>query len=235
MFYTDFAQDYEEIFPFRSQTYSFLTDHLKKDEAEILDIGCGTGHYCGHFAKDGHIATGIDLDGAMIKSAQENYPGSDFAVIDLNNIRSLDKQFDLVYSTGNVMSHVSYDNLEKFLLELRNKLKKDSLWIFQVINWDYILTLKDFTFPVIETDSRKFIRNYKNIREQKLEFHTELKDKSDNRPLFKDSVTMFPIKSKTYLELHKSMGFHLLGHHSDFSGKEFQSDKFSADIYVFSV
>lgn len=235
MFYTDFAQDYEEIFPFSLQTYTFLKKYMKEGAADILDIGCGTGHYCGRFAEDGHVVTGIDLDGAMIQNARGNYPKSDFSVLDLNEIQSIDKQFDLVYSTGNVLSHVSGESLEIFLMELRKKLKKDSLWIFQVINWDYILPLKEFSFPVIETEGRRFIRNYKDIREQELEFHTELQDKKDKRPLFKDSVTMYPLCSKTLLELHKSMGFQLIGHFSDFSGKEFQSDLFSADIYVFSM
>lgn len=235
MFYTDFAQDYEEIFPFRTQTHSFLTSHLKKENAGILDIGCGTGHYCGRFAEDGHNVTGIDLNGAMIDKARQNYPGADFSVVDLKNIQSVNKKFDLIYSTGNVMSHVSYENLERFLLKLRKKLKKDSLWIFQVINWDYILTLKKFTFPVIETDSRKFIRTYKNISEKELEFHTELQEKSGGKPLFQERITMYPISSNSYVDLHKTMGFQLEGHYSDFSEKQFKSNKFSADIYVFSV
>jgi len=74
MFYSDFADDYEEIFPFRENTYKFISKMIDSGKKDILDIGCGTGHYCGRFAGDGFDACGIDLDREMINTARKKYP-----------------------------------------------------------------------------------------------------------------------------------------------------------------
>jgi len=235
MFYSDFADDYEEIFPFRENTYKFISKMIDSGKKDILDIGCGTGHYCGRFAGDGFDACGIDLDREMINTARKKYPEASFSVLNLTDIGALNRKFDLIFSTGNVMAHVNENELQSFLLSLKVMLNDNSLWIFQVINWDYILELKEFSFPVIETEKRSFIRHYKDIQKNKLIFQTELRDKTNNKSLFQDRVTMYPIRSEKYIKLHESMGFKLMGHYSDFAETPYKSNEFSADIYVFTT
>ncbi|MDA3809190.1 MAG: class I SAM-dependent methyltransferase [Spirochaetaceae bacterium] len=235
MFYSDFADDYEKIFPFSESVYKFLVSYKPSHMKKILDIGCATGHYCGKFTSEGFDATGIDLDSQMILSAENKYNKATFLEMNLNDISSIREQFDMVYSTGNVVAHVPEDDLNIFLDNLKNILTEKGVWIFQVINWDYILTLKEFNFPLIETDTKSFYRKYTNITKNTLIFNTELIDKRSGKSLFKDKVTMYPMPSEHYIKLHEDKGFKLRGHFSDYGKKPFDSKVFSADIYVFSA
>ena len=67
-FYADFAGHYEKIFPFRPAVAAFL-DHWLPAEGRVLDIGCGTGHYCAALDGTGRQAIGVDLDPGMIREA----------------------------------------------------------------------------------------------------------------------------------------------------------------------
>ena len=49
-----------------------------KNNINILDIGCGTGHHVNLFNKKGIKVMGIDKSAAMIKKAKENYPELQF-------------------------------------------------------------------------------------------------------------------------------------------------------------
>jgi 2-polyprenyl-3-methyl-5-hydroxy-6-metoxy-1,4-benzoquinol methylase len=235
MFYSKFSKDYEQIFPFNKKIYSFLKEYLPSYNTTILDIGCASGHYCGRFAADGYNITGIDLDQDMITTAVNTYPKAEFQALNLTDIAALSTEFGMVFSTGNVVAHVSIDDLKSFLSVLKEKMTAGGVWIFQVINWDYILQKDSFTFPEIETEDKIFLRHYSDINKNTLIFNTELKDKNSGEIVFKDKVTMYPLPSEKYLSLHKGTGFELLGHYSDYGKSVFNSNNFSADIYVFKL
>ena len=235
MFYSKFSEDYEQIFPFNEKVFSFIKEYLPSNNTNILDIGCATGHYCGKFAGDGYKITGIDLDPDMIRTAAGTYPDVNFKVLNLVDIASLNIKFGMVYSTGNVMAHVSIDDFKSFLTSLKKNMSDSGIWIFQVINWDYILQLDSYTFSEIETKEKIFLRHYSDINKNTLIFNTELKDKNSGKIVFKDKVTMYPVPSEKYLSLHKEAGFELLGHYADYGKSTFNSRNFSADIYVFKL
>lgn len=235
MFYKDFAEDYEKIFPFRPAVYSFLKKYSGNIGSEILDAGCGTGHYCGRFVKDGYRADGIDLDDAMIAKAKETYGAADFRVLDIRNIASLNKKYDLIYSTGNVMAHISEDQFQKFLPDLKKIMHDSSIWIFQVVNWDYILSCREMDLPLISTGDREFIRKYREIDSRSLEFHTELRERERENTLFKDKVTLYPVTADSYKRIHEDAGLILRGHYGDYKGGRPVRDGFAAEIFVFSA
>jgi 2-polyprenyl-3-methyl-5-hydroxy-6-metoxy-1,4-benzoquinol methylase len=235
MFYSKFSEDYEQIFPFSEAVYSFIKGYLPSRNVDILDIGCATGHYCGRFTKEGFNTTGIDLDSDMINTAENTYPGSKFKVLNLVDIDKVTGEFSMVYSTGNVMAHISMVEFETFLNSLKRKMQDSGIWIFQVINWDYILQKDNFTFSEIETEEKIFVRQYTDIKDKTLTFNTELKNKKSGGIVFKDKVTMYPIPSIRYISMHKEAGFELLGHFSDYSKSDFNCNNFSADIYVFKL
>ncbi len=235
MFYSEFSEDYEQIFPFSEGVFSFLNDYLHDENRKILDIGCATGHYCGKFTAAGYKITGIDLDRDMIRTAVKLYPDSDYLELNLTDIYKLQPGFGMVYSIGNVMAHVSADDFEKFLNFLKEKMLSGGIWIFQVINWDYILKKESFTFPEIKTKDKIFLRNYSNIGVENLLFNTELKSLDSGRVVFKESISMYPVSSERYLSIHKDAGFELVGHFSDYNKAPFNPDMHSADIYVFQL
>ncbi|MDA3939954.1 MAG: class I SAM-dependent methyltransferase [Spirochaetia bacterium] len=235
MFYSKFSKDYEQIFPFNKKVYSFLKGYLPSNNTNILDIGCATGHYCGRFAADGYKITGIDLDSDMIRTAVNTYPVAEFKVLNLTDISALTSKFGLVYSTGNVLAHVSLDDFKSFLFSLKKIIPNRGIWIYQVINWDYILKQDNYIFSEIETEDKLFLRHYSDITVNTLVFNTELKNKSDGKVVFKDKVTMYPVPSEHYITMHQETGFELLGHFSDYGKSVFDRNDFSADIYVFKL
>lgn len=86
---------------FYADIYDYLVYSEQKDEYEIgeivnrtnatvksviLDVGCGTGHHVGEFAKQNiKSVVGLDISPSMIAKAKENYPESDFKQGDIMN------------------------------------------------------------------------------------------------------------------------------------------------------
>ena len=236
MFYTEFSEDYEEIFPFSREVSSLLKLYLPSARARILDLGCGTGAQCRDLAYGGHSVTGIDLEAKMIRKARERCPEGDFRIMDILNIGIFGegKGFDLIFSTGNVMAHINRAEFSGILPLLKGMLRPGGQWIFQVINWDYVLNKESFRFPDIESSSKIFRRTYKNISGEKLVFSTELAEKSSGQRVFSGNTILYPIPSREYITIHEKAGFKLEEHFSDYSGAPFDPGRFSADIYIFS-
>jgi SAM-dependent methyltransferase len=144
-FYSDFAEHYEAVFPFREPVLRFLVSHLAVPSPptggrrRILDIGCGTGHYCGRLAAAGHKAIGIDLDPAMIAAASRSYPVAAFHCLDMLDLDRLPPPFDLVYCIGNVLPHLPRERLPELIGKVAAALAPGGVWIFQTVNWDHVL------------------------------------------------------------------------------------------------
>jgi SAM-dependent methyltransferase len=71
-----------------------------KPPGKILDVGCGTGHYCKIFHDLGFEATGIDFSKTAIAKAKESYPEIDFSVADALTLPFDPSSFDIVFSSG---------------------------------------------------------------------------------------------------------------------------------------
>ena len=232
--YTSFAPYYDQIFPFREPTFTFLSNEAGSTGGAVLDIGCGTGSYCAAFSQAGFNVTGIDLDGGMIDFAKEKYSSSHFFVKDMRDIGEIDGRFDLIYSIGNVVSYLSAGALSVFLRSVYDLLNPNGRWIFQVVNWDYILEVGSFVFPEISPagSSLRFIRQYKSITPEKVIFKTQLMKSEE--VIVGDESTMYPITHKVYLQTHIQAGFHLAGHYGDYQRSEFLPQRNNANIFVFT-
>ncbi|MCP4547605.1 MAG: class I SAM-dependent methyltransferase [bacterium] len=231
-FYSDFAEHYEKIFPFREPTYEFLRRHLPT-AGHILDIGCGTGHYCGRFADAGLKVTGIDLDSNMIARAEEQYAAPRFETMDMLELATYRERFDAAYCIGNVVAHVPATALSDFLTAVSNVLTPGAIWVVQMVNFDPLLTQPSYTFKPLSLDGGKttFLREYRNITAERLWFCTRLE--SDGTPLFAGKVELHPILSDAFIQAHSTAGFALTGHWSDFGGTPFVSETNSGSVFVF--
>ena len=106
-FYSKFSTYYEKIFPFKKAKFAFLESYVTATGPSVLDVGCGTGHFAGKFAESGARASGIDLDEQMISYAKAHYPAATFSALNMVDVKTLDQSFDLIFSVGNVVSHLS--------------------------------------------------------------------------------------------------------------------------------
>lgn len=200
----------------------------------VLDAGCGPGHYCGMFQRDGFRVTGIDLDRKMIDVASVTYPQGIFHCMDITELVSLQRSFQLIYSIGNVLAHLSFDRIAPFLGDVYAALEAGGFWIVQVVNWDYMLTLKDYTFPVkvLADGAVTFHRRYSQISSEEVLFEVQLD--VEGKAVFNEQSKLYPLSSDALLWLHKEAGFSLEGVYANFDKSGFRKEYNSGLIMAFT-
>jgi len=253
-FYTSLAAYYERIFPFREPTYAFLRRYLP-DAGAVLDVGCGSGHYCGRLQADGLRGVGIDSDAEMIAAARQNYPAAVFRKLAMEEIGGLppipegktaplaagaaEAMTDGIqplagaYCIGNVAAHLPPAGWPRFLADLGRRLRPGAPWIVQTVNFDAILQHDSFCFPELSFDEGKvvFTREYREINAEGLRFATRLS--AVGEVLSAGEVTLYPLPAARCLQYHETAGFTCRGHFADFSEKPFDPPVFSGSIFVF--
>ena len=232
-FYAQFAEHYERVFPFREDVYGFLTAYLPARNGKVLDVGCGPGHYCGRLAIDGVQVLGIDLDGSMIAAARGRYPAASFRQMDMAAIAQLQGPYDLVFCIGNVAAHVEQQVFDRVVQEVYRLLAPQAYWLFQVVNWDFILQARAYKFPhkSLGPGQPTFLREYHEVSENSVRFVTQLN--LDDERLFRGETRLYPVRSDVYRQLHEESGFELVGHFGDYHRKAYVPTADSGNIFVF--
>jgi len=127
--------------------YSTLIDPLLKDIRirtikfsgikagdKVLDVCCGTGNQVFHYAREGAIAYGIDLDPGMIKVAENNKRKSglnnvSFQIADAQNLPFEGNFFDFV-SISFALHEKERRVRDKVVSEMKRVVKKKGSLIF---------------------------------------------------------------------------------------------------------
>jgi len=232
-FYTEFAPFYDQIFPFREDVYHFLREYAGEPGGALLDAGCGPGIYCGRFMQEGFRTTGIDLDSAMIAAANAAFPSASFYCMDITAIEDLPNSFQLIYSVGNVLAHLSGPQRQRFQASVYDKLDTGGVWAFQVVNLDYLVTLQEYTFPVkrIGGGSMEFYRHYSLISPEQATFEVELI--SEGKKLFHEVSRLYPVGMDACLAQHTAAGFSIEGVYGGFDNQPFSKERNAALVMVF--
>jgi len=231
-FYSKLAQFYTPVFPFREPVYRFLKNRLPAEGDSILDAGCGPGQYAARFAGEGYSALGIDLDVEMIRLARRLAGDCPFRVLDLRDIDTLERSFDLIFCIGNTMAHLPGRDFKQCVEAVYARLNPGGIWVIQMRNWDHVLKLESYDFPVINAGSGiRFYRHYADITEARLFFDTRLI--VDGRTLFEERVPLYPIKSDHCAEMHERAGFHLQEHFADFAGTRYSETEDTSNVLVY--
>ncbi len=231
-FYSDFAEYYEEVFPFEEPVYEFLLERLP-DSGRILDIGCGTGDYCGRLTQAGFDAVGIDLDAEMIAAARLRHSEPEFRVMDMLGIGALDGPLSGAFCIGNVISHITHDELDALLGDLVSLLIPGAPWVMQLVNWDYLLTKESHRFPDVPIRGGEIVfeRRYPSIDEDNVTFATRLVGKDG--VVFAGEVGLHPLCTEDCVRMHEKRGFLMIDHFGSFRGKGFEPGVPSSSILVF--
>lgn len=232
-FYSDFADYYRAVFPVDEAAYALLVETLGRPPASVLDIGCGTGDYCGRLARDGFSALGVDSDEEMVRAAAETFPDAEFRVLDARHVASLERVFDAAFSIGNTLAHVSRNELPSVLSAARGVLDAGSPWVAQTVNWDRLLGLSSYRFPDVELEGGavRFERRYPRISTDRVRFETRLSRGSDT--LFEGGVWLHPVASSDFVALSEACGFELERHTGSFDGSRFDAASSASSVFVF--
>jgi ubiquinone/menaquinone biosynthesis C-methylase UbiE len=102
----------------------------------LVDLGCGTGRLCAHFAAKGFECVGVDLSGEMLAKAWQNAPSATFVKANLVELTELaDQSFDYaacLFSTlGMIRGH---ENRAKVLANAFRLLKPGGRFVLHVHN-----------------------------------------------------------------------------------------------------
>jgi len=232
-FYSEFAEYYEAVFPFEEGVYSFIRDRFPARARRVLDVGCGTGDYCGRLTSQEYETVGIDLDPWMVERAKRSYPASEFRVLGAEEIASLTGPFGAAYCIGNVVSHIARHRLPDFLQTLRELLEPGATWVIQTVNWDFVLTQESYRFPDVAVGGTNLVfeRSYPEISEERVLFRTRLRE--GDRSVFEGETTLFPVRAEDYTAAHRTAWFEFLEHKGSFAGAAFDPGVMSGSILVF--
>lgn len=113
-----------------------LTWYTRRN-TKVLDIGCSAGLHALEFSKRGFCVTGLDIEPSAIELARKRAARSkyaEFIVADIeNDVIPCIEKFDLIYSIGNVLSHLKKDRIFKVLQKIRECLDKKGILLFDVL------------------------------------------------------------------------------------------------------
>lgn len=232
-FYSQFAEYYEAVFPYRDEVAAFLRSYIPDGSRRILDAGCGTGHYCGRLAAEGFEVVGIDLDPRMIDVARTKYPAPTFRCMNVLDVGALPKPFDLVFCLGNVAPHLTQEEFARFAGGVATILRPGGVWIFQIVNWDYILAHGPYAFRPrkLGLGDAVFLREYREVSESRVRFLTRLV--AEDRTVFEGDVWLYPLRTDAYLRLHEEHGFELVDHFADFQRTPYAETSDAGSVFVF--
>ena len=119
-------------------SFDVFCNHIKKDNADILDVACGPGnitHYLLKKRPDFKIS-GIDLSPKMIALAQKNNPQAEFQLMDCRDIAELAKFYDGIIC-GFCLPYLSKEEAIEFIKNASKVLTINGLIYISTMEDDY--------------------------------------------------------------------------------------------------
>lgn len=230
-FYEDLLEYYDDIFPLEEARIRFIEMQILRQPGaspKIMDIGCATGSTAVALIKKGYTVTGIDLNAAMIQSANRRNPepktNGRFMQMDMRDVANFfpTSSFDGILCLGNTLTHLrDAGEIGSFLNKIRKLLKQGAPFIFQVINYDLVLDNKLQGLPDVVTSRCRFVRRYDPIPgEPALRFTASLYSSTDQL-VFKDETRLYPVRAAELNTSLQNAGFDKIEYYKDFSGVQF--------------
>ncbi|MDR2900331.1 MAG: class I SAM-dependent methyltransferase [Treponema sp.] len=183
------------------------------DIPKVLDLGCATGTTAIQLMRRGMDVVGIDNNAQMIQSAARRNPEpkthARFFLMDVSDAHKYlpKNSFDIVICLGNTLPHLnSLESIENLITSVHGLLKTGGVFIFQLINYDMILSEHLESLPTIETTRSSFVRRYTINSEENITFEASVLA-SKGQTVFTESVSLYPLKSKDLLKALSASGF----------------------------
>ncbi len=111
-----------------NDTYDFFCNSISKENAKILEIGCGPGNITKHLLskRSDFDILGIDIAPKMIELAKENNPSASFAIMDARQIDEIETKYDGIIC-GFCLPYLSPTDVQKLITDCYNLLNKNGL------------------------------------------------------------------------------------------------------------
>lgn len=207
--YNDLSEFYDDVFAVSETELKFVLETLP-DNADLLDVGCGTGNKTVHFAKHARRVTGIDPDPGMIAKAIANNsdPHVEYKLGKMEDLGLIfqEKHFSAVICLGNTLVHLTtLAAIQETLVAIHGLLVPGGVFLVQILNYDYILGQQVRALPVLETADVRFERTY-DLSGVPIQFITSLYDKKRGHT-FHNSTPLYPLTKQEFGDALKRAGF----------------------------
>ncbi|MCK4766459.1 MAG: class I SAM-dependent methyltransferase [Candidatus Aminicenantes bacterium] len=212
--YEKISSYYDMLFPLKEARLSFVGSFLKEGGQKILDVGCATGELALALTGKGHRVTAFDLDGDMIHAAREKTKNRGLKVEFVEkDMAALGRDFrpasfDAVVCFGNTLVHLeNREKIEDFFRGVLKVLKKGGVFLFQVVNFDRVLSGEIKKLPVLENENFTFLREY-FLQEgtRRIRFGARLILKKEEKVL-ESSTFLYPLTFQEAQTALKNAGF----------------------------
>lgn len=179
---------------FYDDTYDLICNSITKDNAKILEIGCGPGNITKYLLSErpDFDIFGIDIAPNMVELAKKNNPTASFAIMDSRQIDEIKTKYDGIVC-GFCLPYLSQTDSRKLIIDCYNLLNENGLIYISFVEGDpgksgfqigssgdrsyfYFHNLDDLTKQLNENnfDNLKISRVEYKKSENKKEIHTIL-------------------------------------------------------------
>ena len=139
----EIANAYDKYY---QSSFGGKVDEIEKDiinrlinnipKTEMLELGCGTGHWSDYFSNKGFKITAIDASESMLDIAKSKGIDADFSIADAQNLPFKDDSFHII-SSITMLEFV--DDQNAVIQEIYRVLKKDAWLVLGFLNEKSIL------------------------------------------------------------------------------------------------
>ncbi len=210
-FYTSIAPYYDDIFPL-SQGQKKLVEScsINRPAHSVLDVGCATGELALYLSDKAREVCAIDLDPELIAIAKAKVDALGIEnvllfVADMVQVKDYFPagRFQYAFCLGNTLVHLNTPaRVADFLRSLAEVLAPGGQFIFQILNYERIISRNIRELPLIDNERIAFERRYAPRADGRLDFMTRLKVKQSG-VVIENSIPLYPLRMgelKTILE-----------------------------------
>lgn len=237
-FYNEISKYYDLIFPVSKDTVNFIKGIAGDSPKSVLDVACGTGGYSIELEKQGYDVTAIDLDEKMVEAVEmkaaeshSNIKGMKANILELKD-KFDENSFDIIFCIGNSLVHLDNMNqISDFFKNAKEILRDKGSLIFQVINYDRVISQGIKSLPTIYNESARltFERLYRyESKENKVYFKTIL---SVDNESFENEVPLYALQYDAAKQMLVDAGYDKIECFGDFKGSAFDKDNSYAMIF----
>jgi ubiquinone/menaquinone biosynthesis C-methylase UbiE len=138
--YDDISEEFDQTRKIQWPEFEYFKKFVKNN-AQILDLGCGNGRLYDALGEKKVDYTGLDTSSSLIDKARLNFPDAKFKLGDMADLDFPDDYFDIVFSIAS-FHHIPGKKLRKHVVyEMNRVLKPNGILIVMVWNlfqWKYI-------------------------------------------------------------------------------------------------